>query len=81
MQATGHDQAVGWAMVSLSSFLFVYYTVWVIVLVSQQATVIYLHAYTWHIVSTDIHTNTEHSIHRHTLTQYVIATDTHKHSA
>ena len=36
LQATGHDQAVGWAMVSLSSFLFVYYTVWVIVLVSTH---------------------------------------------
>ncbi|KAK7475448.1 hypothetical protein BaRGS_00033329 [Batillaria attramentaria] len=32
LQATGHDQAVGWAMVSLSSVIFVYYTVWVIVL-------------------------------------------------
>ncbi|KAK7094468.1 dolichol phosphate-mannose biosynthesis regulatory protein-like [Littorina saxatilis] len=30
--ATGHDQSVGWGMVSFSSFLFIYYTVWVIVL-------------------------------------------------
>ncbi|XP_076454699.1 dolichol phosphate-mannose biosynthesis regulatory protein-like [Babylonia areolata] len=30
--ATGHDQGVGWAMVSLGFFIFVYYTVWVIIL-------------------------------------------------
>ncbi|XP_025112015.1 dolichol phosphate-mannose biosynthesis regulatory protein-like [Pomacea canaliculata] len=29
---TGHDQLAGWGMVSFASFIFIYYTVWVIVL-------------------------------------------------
>lgn len=33
-QPTGHDQLAGWGMVSFASFIFIYYTVWVIVLVS-----------------------------------------------